>query len=183
MRTTKVEVAGKRAADEVATKVVEEAERKKKEDTLKNYDSPMDINILKMSAGIHLTSCHLPVGEFILELHTPYKPNKVANLKRFRFDKATDIIVQQHYGKLFVTRGNPLSFVTETLVTKDVNKYPLSIESLAQLSPWKRNESSRIFSVKMKKRVLGFKELEEQLRHTKKDKIGLQEFKACALRR
>jgi len=43
--TTKVEVMGKRAADEVATKAVEEAERKKKEDTLKNYDSPMDINI------------------------------------------------------------------------------------------------------------------------------------------
>jgi hypothetical protein len=45
--TTKVEVAGKRAADEVATKVVEEAERKKKEDTLNNYDSPMDTNILR----------------------------------------------------------------------------------------------------------------------------------------
>jgi predicted GNAT family acetyltransferase len=43
--TTKVELVGKGVADEVAMKVVEEAERKKKEDTLNNYDSPMDTNI------------------------------------------------------------------------------------------------------------------------------------------
>jgi hypothetical protein len=43
--TTKVEVTRKKAVDEVATKAIEEAERKKKEDTLKNYDSPMDTNI------------------------------------------------------------------------------------------------------------------------------------------
>jgi hypothetical protein len=128
---TKVEVLGKREAYEVATKEVEEEERKQKEDTLNNYASPMDTNIPEMLVGIPLTSGHLPVGEFRLELHTPYKPNKVSNLKRFRFDKTTSVIVQKHSRNLPVTRGNPLSVVTEILVIKDVNRYPLSIESFS----------------------------------------------------
>jgi hypothetical protein len=120
-----------------------------------------------MSVGIHLTSCHIPVGEFILELHTPYKPNKVANLKRFRFDKATDVIVKQHYGKLRVTRGNPLSFVTETLVTKDVNKYPLSIESFSTTFTMEMKRILKNFLSQNEEKGVRIKESEEQLRHTR----------------
>jgi hypothetical protein len=120
-----------------------------------------------MSVGIHLTSCHIPVGEFILELHTPYKPNKVANLKRFRFDKATDVIVKQHYGKLYVTRGNPLSFITETLVTKDVNKYPLSIESFGTTFTMEMKIILKNFLSQNEEKDVRIKESEEQLRHTR----------------
>jgi hypothetical protein len=81
----------------------------------------MDTDIPGSSTKVPLTNGHLPVRELGLGLHTPYKPNKVENLKKFRFDKATNRIVQQTR-KLPVTGGNPLSVVTKTLVTKDIKK-------------------------------------------------------------
>jgi hypothetical protein len=73
--------------------------KKKDEEALNNDASPMDTDILETSTKFPLTSGHLQVSEMELGLHTPYKPNKVVNLKKFRFDKATGRIVQQQTRK------------------------------------------------------------------------------------
>jgi hypothetical protein len=65
-----------------------------------------------------------------LGLRTPYKPSKVANLKKFKYDKATGRIVQQQVRKVPVTGGNPLAVLTETIVMEDASQDPLSIASI-----------------------------------------------------
>jgi hypothetical protein len=67
----------------------------------------------------------------------------VANLKTFWFDKASDRIVQQQTKKLLVTRKAPLSVVTETMVTEDVRKDPISIASVGFLHDGIRTKSQR----------------------------------------
>jgi hypothetical protein len=48
----------------------------------------MDIDILETSTKVPLTCGILQFGEMELGIHTPYKPSKVENLKKFIFDKS-----------------------------------------------------------------------------------------------
>jgi hypothetical protein len=115
----KVEATKQRAVDEVVAKVVEEEKRKKGKEALNNDASPMDNDLLKTSTEV--PSNQLQTNRMELGLSTPYKPNKVANLKKFRYDKATGRIVQQQVKKVLVTGGNPLVVIKETNVMEDVS--------------------------------------------------------------
>jgi hypothetical protein len=55
----------------------------------------MDTDIPDTSKKNPLTNGSLQVGKMELGIHTPYKPNKVENLKKFKFKKSTSRIVQQ----------------------------------------------------------------------------------------
>jgi hypothetical protein len=65
-----------------------------------------------------------------LGLRTPYKPNKVENLKKFEYDKPTRKILQRKFKKVSVTGGNPLVILTNPIVTEDSSQDPLSITSV-----------------------------------------------------
>jgi hypothetical protein len=79
--------------EEVVEKEAEEEKRNQDEDALNNNTSPMDTNILETLVGVPVNGGHIPVGELGLGLHTPYKRNKVVNLKKLKFNKVTDRIV------------------------------------------------------------------------------------------
>jgi len=48
-----------------------------------------------MEKSIEVPNSHFQFSERELGICTPYKPNKVVNLKKFKFDKASGKIVQQ----------------------------------------------------------------------------------------
>jgi hypothetical protein len=54
----------------------------------------------------------------------------VPNLKKFKYDKATSRIVHEKIRKVSVTGGNPISFLTQTPVTENISKDPISIASI-----------------------------------------------------
>jgi hypothetical protein len=83
------------------------------------------------------------------------KARKVANLKTFQFDKASNRIVQQQTKKLLVTRKYPLSVVTKTTMTEDVRKDPISIASTSVSFTWHQRKISKTLSMKTKKKMIG----------------------------
>jgi hypothetical protein len=110
-----------------------------------------------------------------LGLSTPYNPNKVVNLKKFKYDKATSQIVQQQVRKVPVIGGNPLAFVIETIVTKDVIQDPLSIASVSTAFTTTTKRNLRNLYRQNQEKYARIRELKEQ----KKDEGNLGEFKTC----
>jgi hypothetical protein len=109
-RSTTTAETTRKAANEVVEKAVEEEQHKKDEEARNDDTSPMDTNIPEISTGA--TSGHTQLCGLILGIRTPFKPSKVANLKKFKYDKAMGRIVQQQVKQVSVTRGNPLSLLT-----------------------------------------------------------------------
>jgi predicted RNase H-like nuclease (RuvC/YqgF family) len=78
-----------------------------------------------------------------------------------------------------VTRGNPLLVVIETLVTEDVQKEPFSIASTNTAFTLVMEQSLKDMVRQNKEMDDRIRDLEEQIRHRKKDKGSLIEFNAC----
>jgi hypothetical protein len=87
--------------------------------------------------------------------------------------------VQQQIRKVPVTGGNPLSVLTETMVEEDVSKYPLSIASTGTSFTTTMEWNLKNLFHQNEEKDARIRELEEQLRHAKKDEGSLREFKAC----
>jgi hypothetical protein len=177
-----VTILEKRVADEAAMKAIEEEKIKKDKEVIDNDASPMDIEIHGSSLEIPLTRSYPLVDELGLGLHTPYKPNKVENFKRFKFDEAIDRIVQQQTQKILFIGGNPLSVVTETLVIEDVSKDPLSIAHPSTTFIVEIEKNLKNLFCQNEEKDIRIRELEQQLRHTNKDKEILMEFNVGTLR-
>ena len=78
-------------------------------------------------------------------------------MKGFIFDKATGRIVQQQTRKIPVIGGNPLPIVIDTSIIEDVRKDSLSIASSDVAFTMETEQNLYIFSIKIKKRMLGLK--------------------------
>ena len=87
----------------------------------------MDTDILEIS-----TICVNDNTQFnglVLGLCTSFIPYEVLNLNKFTYDKAIGSILQEQLRKVSITRGNPISLLTTTLVMENVNKDLISISS------------------------------------------------------
>jgi hypothetical protein len=69
---------------------------------------------------------NLKVGDLDLGFHPPFKATKVPNLNKFTYDKGLGKIARKSE-EVLMTGGNPISVVTQTLVTKDVKEYLITI--------------------------------------------------------
>ena len=126
-----------KATKEVATKATEENQWKKYEEVENDDTIPMDTDIPKISTGG--PNNHTQFNGLDLGHHTPHKPSKIPNLKKFKYEKFTGRIVQQEVWNIPVTWGNSLSMLIETPVTIFFN-YDL-VDHLFQLGsqlhvPW-----------------------------------------------
>jgi hypothetical protein len=77
---------------------------------MKNDASPMDTDLSESSTKV--PNNYLQFGGMELGLFTPYKPRKVVNLKKFKYDRTTRRIVKQHIMHLPGIRGTPLAVLT-----------------------------------------------------------------------
>jgi hypothetical protein len=109
-RSATIAEVARKATNEAIEKAVEEEQHKKYEEAQNDDTSPMDTNIPEISTVA--TSGHTQLRGLILGIHTPFKPSKVENLKKFKYDKAMGRIVQQQVKQVSFTRGNPLSLLT-----------------------------------------------------------------------
>jgi hypothetical protein len=125
---------------------------------------------------------HLQTGKMELGLCIPYKPNKVANLKKFKYDNPTGRFVQQQVRKVPVIRGNSLVFIIETIVTEDGIQDPLSITSTGTSFTTAIEQDLKNLYRQNQEKDVRIKESEEQLNHTKKDEDSLGECKSCLKR-
>jgi hypothetical protein len=95
------EVAGEqREEDGDVAKETEEEKWKNDEHALNKDTSPMETNLPETSTEV--PSGHFQFDRMELVIHT-YKPTKVVNLKKFKFDNATGRIIQQQVKKFVVT--------------------------------------------------------------------------------
>ena len=88
----------------------------------------METDISEISIGA--TNSHTQFNGLELGLRTLFKPSKVTNLKKLKYNKATRRIVQQQVKQIPVTGSNPISILTQTPMTRKVNEDPLSITSV-----------------------------------------------------
>jgi hypothetical protein len=169
----------KRKANEVATKEVEEEQQKRDEEALNNDASPMDTDLLESS--MEVPSSQPQFSGMELGLHTPYKPSKVSNLKKFRYDKATGQALYNNNEERYWSQGETHYMSHREHCNRGFHPrstlhsirwhflYHNHIEqNLKKLYRQNQEKDARI------------RELEEQLRQVRIDEGNLQEFKACA---
>jgi len=128
--STKRETIEKRATDEDTTKEAKEDKEewwKRYEEALNNDTSPMDTNL--PNSSMEVPNSQPQFGGMELGLCALYKPNKVVNLKTFKYDKTTCRIMQQHIINVPSTGGTPLEVLTKNIMTEYANQYLLSIAS------------------------------------------------------
>jgi hypothetical protein len=139
----------------------------------------MDTYILGSSLQAPLTGGNFQINEIVLDLFTSSKARKVANLKTFWFDKASDRNVQQKTKKLLVTEGSPLSVITENSVTNEVRKDPIYIMSTGVAFMMASEQNLRDLVHKIQEKDVQIKEMEEEVRRRKRDNEILKEFRIC----
>jgi hypothetical protein len=72
-------------------------------------------------------------------------------MKKFKYDKVTGRIVQEKIRKVSVMGGNPISVLTQTLVTENVSEDPISIASVgtAFTTTMIKNITSRTYTARI----------------------------------
>jgi len=122
----------------------------------------MDIDIHEISTD--------SVSRINLGLGTPFMPNDVFNLRKFVYDKTLGEIVQEKENKFLVTRGNPISVITQIPVTERVNKDLVAIAS-PRSTFWNATEDNiQNMCRKYLEWEARIRYLEEKLRHVNMDK-------------
>jgi hypothetical protein len=107
----------------------------------------MDTYISEISIGA--TNSHTQFGKLDLGLHTPYKPNKVPNLKKFKYDKVMGRIVQEKMRKVSGHRRQSNINPHTDLITKNVSEDPISIASAGTTFTTTTNITSRTYTARI----------------------------------
>jgi len=137
---------------------------------------PMDIDIPEISTiGV---SGNTPFNGLGLGHCTPFRLSEAPNLKKFMYDKTLGRIVQEHVKKVSVIRGNTISILIQTSITRNICEDPVSIASFE--SCFVNSIEDNVWNLQQQnlEKEARIMELEEKLHQVKIDEGNLQSFKA-----